>query len=81
MASLSTCRRSCDAASVRASGGARETVADRSRLPAEAIEAVRSVLAGETLVPAEDVLAIEPIVRQGPYAVTPPSTTSSAPVT
>ena len=41
----------------------KETVANLSRLPAEAIEAVRRALAGETLVRAEDAFVIERSLR------------------
>ena len=46
----------------------KETVANLSRLPAEAIEAVRRALAGETLVTAEDTFAIERSLPHGHVA-------------
>ena len=46
----------------------KETVANLSRLPAEAIEAVRRALAGETLVAAEDAFAIERSLPHGHVA-------------
>ncbi|HZE29435.1 MAG TPA: IS1634 family transposase [Gaiellaceae bacterium] len=46
----------------------KETVANLSRLPAEAIEAVRRALAGETLVRAEDAFAIERSLPHGHVA-------------
>ena len=46
----------------------KETVANLSRLPAEAIEAVRRVLAGETLVTAEDAFVIERSLPHGHVA-------------
>ena len=46
----------------------KETVANLSRLPAEAVEAVRRALAGETLVAAEDAFAIERSLPHGHVA-------------
>ena len=46
----------------------KETVANLSRLPAEAIEAVRRALAGETLVTAEDAFQIERSLPHGQVA-------------
>src|SRR2546422_7472969 len=46
----------------------KETIANLSRLPAEAIEAVRRVLAGETLVRAEDAFQIERSLPHGHVA-------------
>jgi len=46
----------------------KETVANLSRLPVEAIEAVRRVLAGEELVAAEDAFAIERSLPHGHVA-------------
>lgn len=46
----------------------KETVANLSRLPAEAIEAVRRALAGETLVSAEESFAIERSLPHGHVA-------------
>ncbi len=46
----------------------KETVANLSKLPAEAIEAVRRALAGETLVTAEDAFAIERSLPHGHVA-------------
>ncbi len=46
----------------------KETVANLSRLPAEAIEAVRRALAGETLVRAEDAFQIERSLPHGHVA-------------
>jgi hypothetical protein len=46
----------------------KETVANLSRLPAEAVEAVRRALAGETLVAAEDTFAIERSLPHGQVA-------------
>jgi len=46
----------------------KETIANLSRLPAEAIEAVRRVLAGETLVAAEDAFQIERSLPHGHVA-------------
>ncbi len=46
----------------------KETVANLSRLPAEAVEVVRRVLAGETLLTAEDAFAIERSLPHGHVA-------------
>ncbi len=46
----------------------KETVANLSRLPVEAIEAVRRVLAGETLVAAEDAFQVERSLPHGHVA-------------
>ena len=46
----------------------KETIANISKLPAEAIEAVRRVLAGETLLAAEDAFAIERSLPHGHVA-------------
>ena len=46
----------------------KETIANLSRLPVEAIEAVRRVLAGETLVAAEDAFAVERSLPHGHVA-------------
>ncbi len=46
----------------------KETIANLSRLPAEAIEAVRRVLAGETLLAAEEAFAIERSLPHGHVA-------------
>ena len=46
----------------------KETIANLSRLPAEAIEAVRRVLAGETLVAAEEAFEIERSLPHGQVA-------------
>jgi hypothetical protein len=46
----------------------KETIANLSRLPAEAIEAVRRVLAGETLAPAGEAFAIERSLPHGHVA-------------
>ncbi len=46
----------------------KETIANLSRLPAEAIEAVRRALAGETLVTAEDAFQIERSLPHGHVA-------------
>ena len=46
----------------------KETVANLSRLPAEAVEAVRRALAGETLVAAEEAFAIERSLPHGHVA-------------
>jgi Transposase DDE domain len=46
----------------------KETIANLSRLPAEAIEAVRRALAGETLVAAEDAFAVERSLPHGHVA-------------
>jgi hypothetical protein len=46
----------------------KETVANLSRLPAEAVEAVRRVLAGETLLTAEDAFQVERSLPHGHVA-------------
>src|SRR5437867_7691509 len=46
----------------------KETVANLSRLPVEAVEAVRRALAGETLVAAEDAFRVERSLPHGHVA-------------